>query len=526
LFALAAALTIAAIGFASLARENASAATATLSITPSTQSVANGQSFTITVMRGSDVATQGVGVNFLFAQALVQIIDVQPGPAWNELLVGVVPETKAEAIASANGTGILRNLTVSNAPATVPAGDSAALVITMQAIAGVSGRSPFEFTQVEILDSVGAVIPTTASPGSVDVTGLATLTPSPTPTATPTLTPAPTGTQTPTRTPSPTPEPGTRTPTPTFTPEPPPFKSPTPAYTPIPATIKVDPPNLTTGPNGEFTVKIVQNAPVASVGASASLTFDRTLIQLLKIEKGPAYVESGSLGYGAVGESVPPGTPTPAPKTELETISEANESTGFIANIAVSFSSGGQIAAGPETAFTLTFRAKKGVSGTSPIALCRRRTSVPTAVPTASAAPGSTAVPTATQSPPLVECRKGGEIFAAGDDGQNVADKIGVTATDGEVKIEGAEATITPTPAATVVGTSTVAATATSGVAPVNTVQGTSAAPAGSTATGLPNAGAWFGPDGTRWMIMAVSVLTLLASLIALANTWIRRRRT
>ena len=246
----------------------------------------------------------------------------------------------------------------------------------------------------------------------------------------------------------------------------------------------MDPATTNTNPNGEFKVTVIQNASVSTSGAQADIKFDYTKMQLIQIDKGSPY-EPGSLLWGAREQAVGTGTPTPTPVTADAALARANSETGLLEQVAVFFanSSIGSIPAGDAEALVLTFRANKGVSGTSQIELI---------------------------NPKMVK------------EGDDTGEAMSVTASTGEVSISGDEATATPSGTATVTGTETATPSVSSAASatPFKAVAGAATSP-----TKLPNAGVFASSD-KRWLIMLTSSVTLLASMAALANTWLRRRKS
>jgi hypothetical protein len=499
--------------------DTAHAAAATLAFDPGAGIVAAGQSLDVTINQNVDVPSSGVKVDIVYGCGLLELVDVKAGSAYGGIpLVGVQPETKAEAIASANRIGLLRNLSVVKAPGTTVApGSAPALVVTFRAREGFSGTSPLQFLRPEVLDGSGLEVPVTLIDGTLMVTGSGpTLTPTPTgtstptPSATPTLTNTPssdtytptstpeavcTGEQGPTSTPTVTPSvtitPGptntplpegcnpTTTPTFTFTPTPPAFTNTpepptfTPTPTPTPAqfaTLVVNPGTLSVQPGSEFVLDLVQNAPSATIGLQTNVQFDRTLLELTAVEVGEPYASSG-------GQLILVPDATTA-------LNYANNCTGLVENIGVVLVPPASVASGEQAAFVLKFKARSGVNGTSQVQLLR-----PAISPT--------------------------------NDGTGTG--MGVNATAGQVTVDANAPTGTPTSTATLepaAATGTAAAQQTAQA--ISTVAGTTSSP--GSATGLPSAGGWLGEDARRSLILGISAVTLLTSLIALANTWVRRR--
>ena len=282
----------------------------------------------------------------------------------------------------------------------------------------------------------------------------------------------------------------TLSPTPTYTLTPLPVGSATsvplgtntPTYTPSAtvtpqhaSTMKIDPATISSPPDSDLILYVIQNAPVVTTGAQLDLRFDRTKLEIKSIEAGAPYA-AAQLFMGLADSA---GTRPPVE----DVLAYANDCTGVIRNLSLYLAPGtGEVASGEQQALKLNFRTLDQ-EGASDVEIL---------------------------SPKLTNA----------DDEQGAA--FGITATKGTVTVDVNAPTPTPTIPATVVGTPTVLL---GSPTVLSTVAGTGAAPAtGSTATGLPNAGAWLGEDNTRSLILGISGITLVVSLIALANTWIRRR--
>ena len=99
-----------------------------------------------------------------------------------------------------------------------------------------------------------------------------------------------------------------------------------------------------------FSVAIRQNASVVTTGAQTSFTFDKNLVQLVSVTKGPAY-GSAALTMGV------------APQTIAQAIAAAN-TTGSLPNIASFYLPGGSsVPAGDQTFVTVAMTAKPGTAG-------------------------------------------------------------------------------------------------------------------------------------------------------------------
>lgn len=395
-----------------------SGASGTLAVSPASQTVSSGDTFTVKVVQNAGVVTSGAQATVNFDSSLLQISSVAAGSPYTgtSLLMGTNGQTAAQAIAEANTTGHLLNVAAYFLPGSgsVPAGPADFLVITMHAGAA-GGTSQITLTATEMLDAGGFDVTVTPTNGQVTVSGGATPTATQPAAATPTRTSTPTATatsgggatatpsRTPTATTSPaasvtatttatptatgqgaTPTPGTPTPSATATatatpaaptstavattaasPTPTRTRTAVPAATATPtrepqATLSVSPATITVPPGSAFAVTIVQHATMATSGAQSSFTFDPALLSIEAVDKGQAY-QRASLIYGEV---LPDGTD----RTGAAAIQDAN-STGTLKNIAAFLIPGtGSVAAGDQTFVTITLRAKS-TNGTSPIGL-------------------------------------------------------------------------------------------------------------------------------------------------------------
>lgn len=165
---------------------SAGATSALLSISPAGQTVDDGAAFSIRLMQNSDSTTTGVETDFGFDPSLLRITNVEAGTAYAgaSLLMGVAPQTPAEAIGEANATGLLKNLSAFFLPGlgNVPPGEGEFVVLTMEAKPGVSGSSPITLANSEMLDDQGSPLTVSTTGGEVIVEG---------PGGTPTPTPVP-----------------------------------------------------------------------------------------------------------------------------------------------------------------------------------------------------------------------------------------------------------------------------------------------------------------------------------------------
>ena len=324
----------------------AGAASATLSVSPATQTVNPGASFSIAVVQNADVVTIGAQTNLTFDPSLLQVVSVDKGAAYAgaPLLMGVSPQTPAEAIADANANGTLKNVAAFYAPGagSVPAGATDFVVVQMQA-KQFGGASPVTLAAAELLDTSGGTVPLTLNAGEVSVTGA---------TAPPTPTPDPNATATPTPVATPTPTPGTPFPTP-----PPPRCN---IDSPPEAQLSAVPASLAGPPGSKFPVSIVLTTSETTTGAGADFTFDPKLLQILAVEKGSAYTRAALI----MGEILPNGEDRTGPRA----IEDANR-TGLLNDVSTYFIPGtGSVKPGENEAIRISFQAQSA-EGTSPIRL-------------------------------------------------------------------------------------------------------------------------------------------------------------
>jgi hypothetical protein len=151
----------------------ASAAAGTLGVSPAAQTVQDGSAFSVSITQNADVATSGVQADMTFDSDLVQVVSVERGAAYAAagLVVGVAPQTIAQAIAEANTTGTLQNVSVFFSPGggSVPAGTATAVTVNLEAVDGASGVSGITLSEVEMLDTGGLLVTTTVTGGEVTV---------------------------------------------------------------------------------------------------------------------------------------------------------------------------------------------------------------------------------------------------------------------------------------------------------------------------------------------------------------------
>jgi hypothetical protein len=499
---------------------------ATLSIDPPTLTVNAGNTFTVNVNQNvPTAATAGAQTDVLFDQTQLQITGVTKGPAYtgSAFYIGVVPQTLAQAIAEANTTGRLRNMAASFNPGagSVAPGANTAFILTMSAQAGASGSSDVTLDRAEVLDANFGSLTVAIVKGTVVVnnpnvpTNTPTVTPTPspavtpggptststnsptnTPTNSPTNSPTRTSTNTPTNTPTPTKTPtgtptGTLTPaTATAVPTNTPALTDTPTATPFAGkgSVYVVPESVDVSPNTDFTVNINQTADFSTTGTQTNIDFDPNLLQVLGVDRAPAFAKPGASFVAGVVKLDASGN-VAGQQTIAEAIAEANQ-TGTLRNVAANYPPPAYIPNG-ENSFLIVKMKSSGTEGTSKITLDH----APTADP---GYPG----------PEMLDL-----------DGNNVK----VTATNGQVNVKvGAPPPPTPvvavaaaaspvsasgTPRAAISTSSgTTGSTSTTlGSSRPGTVLGSSASP-----TGLPRTGEGANPGGRMLVLALVAALSTL----------------
>ena len=131
--------------------------------------------------------------------------------------------------------------------------------------------------------------------------------------------------------------------------------------------ISVTPATQPVASGSTFTVTLTQSSDGATTGAEATITFDPSLLQLQRIDPGPAYANA-TLLFGRV-----PGSDTGQagqPQTPDEAAAEANQ-TGSILNATTFLAPGtGTVPAGDNPFLVLTMQAV-GAAGSSPISLTK-----------------------------------------------------------------------------------------------------------------------------------------------------------
>jgi hypothetical protein len=165
------AVTAAVLALAAFTSPTHAAGSATMSVIPMPGfSVTLNQDIDVVIQQNANVVTTAAQSDLNFNQAKLQVTDVQLGPAWAgaSFLIGVAPQTKAQAIAEANTTGRLKNIAAYFAPggSTVPAGQTVFATVKMHAIAS-SGPVPLTLTNSLMSDSAGSPVIVTVQNSAV-----------------------------------------------------------------------------------------------------------------------------------------------------------------------------------------------------------------------------------------------------------------------------------------------------------------------------------------------------------------------
>ncbi len=139
-----------------------------------------GSNFSFNVVQTAGGTTLGAEINLAFDPRVAQILDVQPGPAYEgaQVLVGKTqtsgaqggtPLSLADGIAQANQSGVLENLSFFFIPGSgsAPAGDNVFITVIMQA--GAAGQSPLQLSRPEMIDDQGNSLSVSSADGSVTV---------------------------------------------------------------------------------------------------------------------------------------------------------------------------------------------------------------------------------------------------------------------------------------------------------------------------------------------------------------------
>ena len=297
------------------------AQTTIVSISPSTQTVPLGQTFTIDITIDPDVAIAGAQFDLSFDPSLVRANSImegnllKQGGASTYFSLGTIDNT-AGAITGVAGAIITPGQTVS----------SPGVFATIQMTAkSVEGTSPLDLLNVIVGDRNGNPVSITVNNGSVTI-GVSP-TPSPTPTPTPTATPSP---------------------SPTPTPSPSPTPTPTPTPTPGATTVSITPPAQTVSSGQTFTVNITVDPAVPIAGVQFDLSFNASLISANAVTEGNLLKQGGANTYFS------PGT--------------IDNTTGRITGVAGAIITPGQTVSSPGVFVTIQMTAKS-VGGSSTLDL-------------------------------------------------------------------------------------------------------------------------------------------------------------
>ena len=112
---------------------SAATVTGTLKLDPTTQTVAQGGTFSVKVIANTSVATSGVSASITFDKAVVQVTTITRSAAWSTAPLFLAADAKA--IATANGKGILKNVAAAFfPPGSTPAGDQEFITVGFKAV--------------------------------------------------------------------------------------------------------------------------------------------------------------------------------------------------------------------------------------------------------------------------------------------------------------------------------------------------------------------------------------------------------
>ena len=279
------------------------AASGSIAVTPATQPVAPGGSVTVTLTQSSAAGTTGAEATITFDPTIVQLQDVQPGPAYASatLLFGSVPGGATRQHAGQPPTvaeeALRRRIRRASSPTrrrswrpgtgTVPAGDNAFLVLTMQAVAA-SGTSPISLSKLEMLDDQYSDLTVTSTDGAVVVGGAGAPPPAPSaPAAAPTTqvasTPAPA-------------TPAQASPAANATAKPAPSATASSGVAGISAApslksaaFAVSPATQKVAKEATFTFAVTQLVDGAASNAQADVSFKKDLVEIVKLEPGAGW---------------------------------------------------------------------------------------------------------------------------------------------------------------------------------------------------------------------------------------------
>jgi hypothetical protein len=152
---------------------NIAAPKASLTVQPLTLNSGTGP-FVVHIHQNAAVATSGVQADLTFDPTLLQVVSVGRGTAYpsttgnlcdpncGTLTLGTGGQTPAQAIASANASGVLQDVAVYYATAagepSVPAGDQDALVVTFASSGAPAANTSLMLQNEEMVDTTGASV--------------------------------------------------------------------------------------------------------------------------------------------------------------------------------------------------------------------------------------------------------------------------------------------------------------------------------------------------------------------------------
>ena len=357
------------------ARQATAAPSASLRIDPPSVSTDAGQTFIVNIVQNAGVATLGWQTNLVFDTKLLQIKGMTPGPAYAKgafaygSSIDGSNKSVAAAIAKANATGALRNVAAFLLPGSgsVPAGDAVALMVTMEARTGASGTAkldlkPLPTSPIQMLDESANVMAVATTSGSVTIksspAASGAVSPSPVPSgaaSSPSASASSSGVAGP-----PSPVPSAVEASPLALPSEDTTGAPasgavlggtsaTAALSVAPASSRID-----VGATSTFDFKYRIDASASSI--SADLAFDKAVLQIVKIEPGPAWSQATVLAGGAG-------------LTLDQAIGQAN-STGQLDQVGVLLPHGSSsLPTGEGTFVTVTF--KGAADGTTTVTMSR-----------------------------------------------------------------------------------------------------------------------------------------------------------
>ena len=286
-------------------------------VEPYCTAVADGGTFTVRLVQRATVPTSGAAATITFDPALVRIQGVAKGDPYAE--APVFSGATSIAIAAANTTGSLVGVAAAfTPPDSIPSGDADFLAITFQAIGcgTVALGLPTGVRDAAILDASAATygepLALTTRDGRVETCVEGGPSQSSSPSG------APSG--------SPSASPAVRT-------------CGTGPALPSGNSIRIAPYCTGVVANGGFAVRVVQRATVPTSGITASIVFDRTILQVVSITRSSAFATAPI--YAGAGSSA---------------IAAANAS-GKLNQVAVSFLPPANVPAGEVEFITVEFKA-------------------------------------------------------------------------------------------------------------------------------------------------------------------------